>query len=50
MKCVVPPKAGDAAKRRMQTGTILVVTPVLILYLWAQRYIVEGIAAGAVKG
>ena len=34
----------------VMAGTILVVTPVLLLYLWAQRYIVEGIAAGAVKG
>ncbi len=31
-------------------GAIFVVLPVLLLYLWAQRYIVEGIAAGAVKG
>jgi sn-glycerol 3-phosphate transport system permease protein len=31
-------------------GTIFVVLPVLIVFLYAQRYIVEGIAAGAVKG
>jgi sn-glycerol 3-phosphate transport system permease protein len=34
----------------VMAGTILVVAPVLVLYLWAQRYIVEGLAAGAVKG
>jgi sn-glycerol 3-phosphate transport system permease protein len=31
-------------------GTMFVVLPVVLLFVWAQRYIVEGIAAGAVKG
>jgi sn-glycerol 3-phosphate transport system permease protein len=31
-------------------GALFVVAPVVALYLWAQRYIVEGISAGAVKG
>ncbi|MBV9787952.1 MAG: carbohydrate ABC transporter permease [Chloroflexi bacterium] len=34
----------------VMAGTIFVVLPVLIVFLWAQRHIVEGIAAGAVKG
>lgn len=34
----------------IMAGTIFVVLPVLIVFLWAQRYIIEGIAAGAVKG
>ncbi|GAC1548062.1 MAG: carbohydrate ABC transporter permease [Herpetosiphon sp.] len=34
----------------VMAGTIFVVLPVLIIFLWAQRYIIEGIAAGAVKG
>lgn len=34
----------------VMAGTIFVVLPVLIVFLYAQRYIVEGIAAGAVKG
>jgi len=34
----------------VMAGALFVVLPVLILYLWAQRYIVEGIASGAVKG
>ena len=41
---------GQTVWGSVMAGTILVVTPVLLLYLWAQRYIVEGIAAGAVKG
>lgn len=34
----------------VMSGTIFVVLPVLIVFLWAQKHIVEGIAAGAVKG
>jgi sn-glycerol 3-phosphate transport system permease protein len=34
----------------VMAGTIFVVLPVLIVFLWAQRHIVDGIAAGAVKG
>jgi sn-glycerol 3-phosphate transport system permease protein len=34
----------------VMAGTIFVVLPVLIVFLYAQQYIVEGIAAGAVKG
>lgn len=34
----------------VMAGTIFVVLPVLIIFLWAQRYIIDGIAAGAVKG
>lgn len=34
----------------VMAGTMFVVVPVVLLFVWAQRYIVEGIAAGAVKG
>jgi len=34
----------------VMAGTLIVVLPVLALYLWAQRYIVDGLASGAVKG
>ena len=34
----------------IMAGTLFVVLPVAIIFLYAQRYIVEGIAAGAVKG
>ena len=34
----------------VMAGTLFVVLPVLIIFLYAQRYIVDGIAAGAVKG
>jgi sn-glycerol 3-phosphate transport system permease protein len=31
-------------------GSLFLIIPVMLVFLWAQRYIVEGIAAGAVKG
>jgi sn-glycerol 3-phosphate transport system permease protein len=34
----------------VMAGTLYVVLPVLVLFLIVQRHIVEGIAAGAVKG
>jgi sn-glycerol 3-phosphate transport system permease protein len=34
----------------VMAGTLFVVLPVIFVFLYAQRYIVEGIAAGAVKG
>lgn len=34
----------------VMAGTLFVVLPVLLVFLYAQRYIVDGIAAGAVKG
>ena len=34
----------------VMSGTLFVVLPVVLVFLYAQRYIVDGIAAGAVKG
>lgn len=34
----------------VMSGTLFVVLPVVAVFLYAQRYIVDGIAAGAVKG
>jgi sn-glycerol 3-phosphate transport system permease protein len=34
----------------VMAGSLFVIVPVLLVFLWVQRYIVDGIAAGAVKG
>lgn len=34
----------------VMAGSLFLIIPVMIGFLWAQRYIVDGIAAGAVKG
>jgi ABC-type glycerol-3-phosphate transport system permease component len=34
----------------MMAGSVLTVLPVLLVFLFLQRYYVEGITAGSVKG
>jgi sn-glycerol 3-phosphate transport system permease protein len=34
----------------VMAGVIIVILPVIVLYLWTQKHLVEGIASGAVKG
>jgi sn-glycerol 3-phosphate transport system permease protein len=34
----------------VMAGSLFLIIPVMIVFLWVQRYIVDGIAAGAVKG
>ncbi len=34
----------------VMAGTLFVIIPMVLAFLWAQRFVVEGIAAGAVKG
>jgi len=34
----------------VMAGTVLTIVPILALFLWAQRHIVEGLTAGSVKG
>ncbi|MGE0228100.1 MAG: carbohydrate ABC transporter permease [Dehalococcoidia bacterium] len=34
----------------VMAGAVLVIVPVLALFLWAQRHVVEGLTAGSVKG
>jgi len=41
---------GNTQWGTIMAGTMFVVLPVMSVFLWAQRYVVDGIAAGAVKG
>ncbi|HZQ99899.1 MAG TPA: carbohydrate ABC transporter permease [Chloroflexota bacterium] len=34
----------------VMAGVVMVIVPVFVLFLWTQKHLVEGIAAGAVKG
>ena len=34
----------------IMAATVFVVLPLVVVYLWAQRYIIEGLTAGATKG
>jgi len=41
---------GNTQWGQVMAATVMVVIPLLVLFLWTQRYLVEGIAAGALKG
>jgi sn-glycerol 3-phosphate transport system permease protein len=41
---------GNTEWGQVMAATVMVVLPLLALFLWTQRYLVEGIAAGALKG
>jgi len=34
----------------VMAATIFVVLPLLVVFLWAQKHIIEGLTAGATKG
>ena len=41
---------GVAAWSTMLAGTVMSIAPILIVYLFLNRYFIEGMTAGAVKG
>ncbi|MEZ4625274.1 MAG: hypothetical protein R2843_10905 [Thermomicrobiales bacterium] len=34
----------------VMAGTVFVLAPLIIIFIWAQRFIIEGITSGATKG
>ena len=34
----------------VMSATFFVIAPLVVVFIWAQRYIIEGITAGATKG
>lgn len=42
--------AGMAAENMVMAGTVIATIPILFIYILGQRYIIEGITAGSVKG
>jgi multiple sugar transport system permease protein/sn-glycerol 3-phosphate transport system permease protein len=47
---ILKDEEGLAAWGTIMAGTLLVLAPMLLIFLIAQRYIVGGITAGALKG
>ena len=41
---------GNTAWGPVMAASIFVIVPLLVIFAWAQRHIIEGIAAGATKG
>jgi len=41
---------GDNDMGAMMAMLVLAIIPIVVFYLFSQKYIIEGVAAGAVKG
>ena len=41
---------GNTQWGQVMAATVMVIVPLLALFVWAQKYLVEGISAGALKG
>lgn len=41
---------GNTQWGQVMAATVMVVVPLLVLFVWTQKYLVEGISAGALKG
>jgi ABC-type glycerol-3-phosphate transport system permease component len=41
---------GNTAWGVVMAATIFVLAPLIIIFIWAQRFIIEGITSGATKG
>lgn len=41
---------GNTQWGQVMAATVMVVIPLLVLFVWTQKYLVEGISAGALKG
>jgi sn-glycerol 3-phosphate transport system permease protein len=44
------PESGSTQWGQVMAGAFFVIAPLVVVYIWAQRYIIEGITAGATKG
>lgn len=44
------PEGSSTQWGQVMVGAFFVIVPLVIVYIWAQRYIIEGITAGATKG
>jgi sn-glycerol 3-phosphate transport system permease protein len=44
------PEGSSTQWGQVMVGAFFVIVPLVIVYVWAQRYIIEGITAGATKG
>ena len=49
-RAVVSLNSSEVPRQYLMSGAVLVTLPVLALFLWFERYLVEGLTAGSVKG
>ena len=49
-RAIVSLNSSEVPRQYLMAGAVIVTVPVLILFLWFERYLVQGLTAGSVKG
>ncbi len=49
-RAVVSLNSSEVPRQHLMAGAVIVTVPVLVLFLWFERFLVKGLTAGAVKG
>jgi multiple sugar transport system permease protein len=47
---VVSLNSSEVPRQHLMAGAVISTVPILILFLWAERFLVKGLTAGSVKG
>ena len=47
---IVSLNSSEALRQHLMAGAVIATTPVLVLFLWFERFLVSGLTAGSVKG
>jgi len=49
-RAVVSLNSSEVPRQHLMAGAVIVTIPVLVLFLWFERFLVTGLTAGSVKG
>ncbi|MCY4315195.1 MAG: carbohydrate ABC transporter permease [Roseovarius sp.] len=49
-RAVVSLNSSEVPRQHLMAGAVIVTIPVLVIFLWFERFLVQGLAAGGVKG
>jgi multiple sugar transport system permease protein len=49
-RAVVSLNSSEVPRQHLMAGAVIVTVPVLVLFLWFERFLVQGLTAGSVKG
>jgi multiple sugar transport system permease protein len=49
-RAIVSLNSSEVPRQFLMAGAVIVTVPVLVIFLWAERFMVQGLTAGSVKG
>ena len=47
---IVSLNSAEVPRQHLMAGAVIATTPVLVIFLWFERFLVSGLTAGSVKG